>query len=136
MPTSPLPDELRTLLAKPNPAVMASLRRDGAPVSVATWYLLDGERFLVNLDEGRKRLDYLRHDPRVTLTVLDGEDWYTHVSVQGRVTELRDDVGLVDIDRIARHYTGKEYRNRERGRVSAYIEVDRWHGWGNARKAG
>lgn len=136
MPTSPLPDELRTLLAKPNPAVMASLRRDGAPVSVATWYLLDGERFLVNLDEGRKRLDHLRHDPRVTLTVLDGEDWYTHVSVQGRVTELRDDVGLVDIDRIARHYTGKEYRNRERGRVSAYIEVDRWHGWGNARKAG
>jgi len=135
VPTSPLPDELRDLLAKPNPAVMASVRADGQPVSVATWYLLDGDRFLVNLDEGRKRLDHLRQDPRVSLTVL-AEDWYTHVSVQGRVTELRDDVGLVDIDRIAQHYTGKPYRNRDRGRVSAYIEVDRWHGWGAARKAG
>ena len=40
MPTSAPPDELRDLLAKPNPAVMTSIRRDGASVSVATWYLL------------------------------------------------------------------------------------------------
>lgn len=136
MPTSPLPDALRELLAKPNPAVMVSLRHDGAPVSVATWYLLDGDRFLVNMDSGRKRLDHLRRDTRVSLTVLDGDDWYTHVSVQGRVVELRDDEGMVDVDRICSHYTGDAYPVRDRGRVSAYIEVDRWHGWGAAKDAG
>lgn len=136
MPTSPLPDELRELLAAPNPAVMATVRRDGQPVSVATWYLVDGDRFLVNLDQGRTRLEHLRHDPRVSLTVLAAADWYTHVSVQGRVVELVDDEGLADIDRIARHYTGGPYRVRDRGRVSAWIEVDRWHGWGAAREAG
>lgn len=132
MPKPPLPDELRELLAKPNPAVIATVRPDGQPVSVATWYLLDGDRILVNMDEGRKRLDHLRQDPRVSLTALDEAGWHTHVSVQGRVVEMRDDAGLVDIDRLATHYTGKPYRNRDRARISAWIEVDAWHGWGAA----
>ncbi len=125
-----LPDDVRALLAKANPCVITSVRADGQPVSVATWYLLDGDRILVNMDEGRKRLEYLRADPRVTLTVLDEADWYTHVSIQGRVVEMRDDPALADIDRLSVHYTGNEYPNRERARVSAWVDVDRWHGWG------
>jgi PPOX class probable F420-dependent enzyme len=132
MPRPPLPDATRELLTKPNPAVIATLGADGRPVSVATWYLLDGDRILVNMDEGRKRLDHVRRDPRVSLTVLDEASWYTHVSLHGRVVEMREDVGMADIDRLAVHYTGKPYRNRDRGRVSAWIEVDRWHGWGAA----
>lgn len=73
------------------------------PVSVATWYLLDDDRFLVSMDEGRRRLDYLRKDARVSLTVLDEAGWHTHISVQGRIGEMRADEGLIDIDRLARH---------------------------------
>jgi PPOX class probable F420-dependent enzyme len=132
MPRPPLPDHVREMLARPNPAVIATQGGNG-PVSVATWYLLDEDRILVNMDEGRKRLEHLRSDPRVSLTVLDGPDWYTHVSLQGRVVEWRDDEGLTDIDRLAVHYTGKPYRIRDRARVSAWVEVERWHGWGAAR---
>lgn len=132
MPTWPPPEQIRALLEAPNPAVVCTLRADGQPVSVATWYLLDGDRILVNMDQSRKRLDHLRADPRVTLTVLKADDWYTHVSVQGRVVELRADPDLVDIDRLSTHYRGQPYHNRERGRVSADIEIDRWHGWGAA----
>jgi len=132
MPTAPLPDDVSALLAQPNPAVITTVRPDGQPVSVATWYLVEGDRILVNMDEGRKRLEYLRADPRVTLTALREGDWYTHVSIQGRVVELHADPELVDIDRLSTHYTGKPYPNRERGRVSAWIEVERWHGWGAA----
>ena len=127
-----MPDDVRALLAQPNPAVIASNRPDGQPVSVATWYLWQDERVLVNMDEGRRRLAYLRADPRVSLTVLAASDWYTHVSLQGRVVELTDDEGLVDIDRLATHYTGAPYRNRERRRVSAWVQVEHWHGWGAA----
>ena len=134
MPTSPIPDELRELLAKPNPAVIATVRSDGHPVTVPTWYVLDGDRILVNMEDTRKRLDHLRRDPRVSLTVLDEASWYTHVSVQGRVVEMADDTDLADIDRISRHYGGKPYPVRDRGRVSAWIEVDRWHGWGAAKR--
>ena len=132
MPQPPLPDRVLELLSQPNPAVITTLRPDGQPVSVATWYLVEDGRVLVNMDEGRKRLDHLRNDPRVTLTALKEGDWYTHVSVQGRVVEMHDDAELVDIDRLSRHYLGRAYPDRDRGRVSAWIEIDRWHGWGAA----
>jgi PPOX class probable F420-dependent enzyme len=124
-----LPERLQGLLARPNPAVIATVRQDGQPVSVATWYLFDEGRLVVNMDAGRKRLAYLRHEPRVSLTVLDEAGWYTHVSLTGTVAEIRDDPDMVDIDRIARHYTGKEYPNRERPRVTAVIDITSWHVW-------
>ncbi|MGW0436045.1 PPOX class F420-dependent oxidoreductase [Micromonospora sp. NPDC003197] len=126
----PLPDEVVTLLRKANPAVITTLRPDGQPVSTATWYLWDDGRILVNMDAGRRRLGHLRADPRTTLTVLDEDSWYTHVSLIGRVVEFRADTELTDIDRLARHYTGNPYPRRDRDRFSALIEIDRWHGWG------
>lgn len=135
MPTHPFPDDARELLAKPNPAVVATVREDGHPVTVPTWYLLDGDRVLVNMDATRKRLEHLRHDPRVSLSVLDEAGWYTHVSVVGRVVEMCDDEGLAGIDRLSSHYTGRQYPDRGSPRVNAWIEVDRWHGWGAANPA-
>ncbi|GAA2416476.1 PPOX class F420-dependent oxidoreductase [Streptomyces glaucosporus] len=126
----PLPEAAVTLLEKANPAVITTLRSDGQPVSTATWYLWDDGRVLVNMDEGRKRLQHVRDDPRVTLTVLADGDWYTHVTLIGRVAEIREDEELADIDRLARHYLGKRYSQRDRRRFSAWIEIDRWHGWG------
>ncbi|MFF5109382.1 PPOX class F420-dependent oxidoreductase [Streptosporangium sp. NPDC000509] len=126
----PLPDEAVAMLKKPNPAVITTLRPDGRPVSTATWYLWDDGRILVNMDEGRRRLDHMRGDPRVSLTVLDENGWYTHVSISGNVAEIYDDKDLSDIDRLSRQYTGKPYPQRDRGRVSAWIEIVNWHGWG------
>jgi PPOX class probable F420-dependent enzyme len=133
MPTLPFPDDVRRMLEQPNPCTVTTLRRDGTPVSVATWYLLDGDRILVNMDATRRRLAHLRADPRVALTVLDKDSWYTHVSVIGRVVEFADDEELADIDRLSRHYGGRPYPDRESPRVSAWVEVERWHGWGAAK---
>jgi PPOX class probable F420-dependent enzyme len=130
MPKSPLPEAAVALLRKPNPAVITTLRQDGQPVSTATWYLWDDGRVLVNMDEGRKRLEYMRNDPRVALDVLDESDWYTHLAITGHVDQWRDDPGLADIDRIARHYVGHPYQQRDRGRISAWLAIDAWHGWG------
>src|SRR5262249_18476504 len=130
MPKPPLPEHLQRLLAKPNPAVIATIRPDGQPVSVATWYLFENGQIIVTMDAARKRLDYLRHEPRVSVTVLDEAGWATHVSVTGTVTELREDTGLVDIDRIARHYVGRPYPDRERPRMTAVVDITGWHAWG------
>ena len=131
MPKPPMSAAVLELLERPNPAVITALRPDGQPVSVATWYVMDGDRILVNMDEGRKRLDYLRADPRVSMTVLAENGWHTHVSMQGRVVDISADEDMSGIDRIARHYTGEPYSNRVRGRVNAWIEIDRWHAWGD-----
>ncbi len=130
MPELPFPDRVRDLLARPNPAVVSTLRSDGQPVSVATWYLLDGDRVLLNMDATRTRVRHLQRDPRVTLTVLDEGSWYTHVSLIGRVVEMSDDDGLVDIDRLSTHYNDRPYPDRESPRISGWMAVDRWHGWG------
>ncbi|MFC5179657.1 PPOX class F420-dependent oxidoreductase [Nocardioides taihuensis] len=130
----PFPDHVRELLLKPNPAVVSTLRSDGSPVSVATWYLLeDDDRVLLNMDHTRARVKHLRRDPRASLTVLDEAGWYTHVSLVGRVVDLSDDPDLAGIDRLARHYTGDAYRNRESPRINGWLVVDRWHGWGATR---
>lgn len=130
----PLPEQAIAMARKANPAVITTLRKDGQPVSTATWYLWEDDgRVLVNMDEGRRRLDHLRNDPRVTLTILDEGNWYTHLSLIGRVVEFRDDEGLADIDRLSRHYGGEAYGTRDRARVSAWIEIDRWHGWGGLK---
>jgi hypothetical protein len=47
--------------------------------------------------------------------------------VLGTVVEIRDDIGLVDIDRLSVRYRGTPYWNRERKRVTALIEPERWH---------
>ena len=129
MPRPPLPPEIDELLRRPNPAVVASVRPDGSPHSVATWYLWDGERILLNMDESRARLAFLRYEPRVSLTVLDAESWYSQVNLDGRVAALVEDERLEDIDRLALHYTGRPFRDREHRRVSAWVEVERWHAW-------
>ena len=47
---------------------------------------------------------------------------------------MYDDEGLVDIDRLSQHYRGRPYSARDRRRVSALIDVERWHGWGATRR--
>jgi PPOX class probable F420-dependent enzyme len=129
MPAPPLPPQIDELLRRANPAVVATVRPDGSPHSVATWYLWDGQRILLNMDESRARLGFLRNEPRVSLTVLDAESWYSQVNLDGRVAELIDDERLEDIDRLALHYTGRPFRDREHRRISAWVEVERWHAW-------
>ena len=136
MPALPLPDRISEFLRLPNPAVMATVAADGRPVTVATWYLLEEDgSVLLGLDAGRARLKHMRKDPRISLTALSEASWYTQVSVQGRVLSIVDDEGLRDIDRLSQHYLGHPYPDRERPRVSAKVEIDRWHAWGELRDA-
>jgi len=129
VPRLPFPPEVDEFLRRPNPAVVASLRPDGSPHTVATWYLWDGSRILLNMDVSRLRLKFIRREPRVALTVLEEGSWYRHVSLLGCVENLREDEGLADIDRLARHYTGEPFSNRESRRFSAWVEPTSWHAW-------
>jgi PPOX class probable F420-dependent enzyme len=110
---------------------MATVTKDGHPVTSATWFLLEADgRILINLDAGRVRLNHLRREPRFALDVLDGADWYSHVALQLQVAEITDDTGLADIDALSRQYLGSEYPNRHRPRVSVRADVTKWMAWG------
>ena len=131
MPRVPVPPEVDSFLRLPNPAVIATLRSDGSPHSVPTWYDWEDGRVLVNMADTRLRLRHMRRDPRAALTVLgSGEDgWYRHVSLMGQIVSIEEDPRLEDIDRLAVRYTGRRFRSRDAKRFSAWLEPDRWHGW-------
>jgi PPOX class probable F420-dependent enzyme len=134
VPKPPLPQELVDFISRPNPAVIASVRPDGSPHTAATWYLAEDGRLLVNMDATRKRLEYMRRDPRVSITITgQGDDWYHQVTVRGRVAEFQDDPDLEGADRLSRQYTGEPYARRDQNRVNAWIEVESWYGWAAGR---
>ena len=128
MPTLPLPPVVHDFLKQPNPAVIACIRPDGFPMTVATWYDWQDGLIYVNMNEKRSRLRWMRQNPKVSLTVL-GEDWYRHVSLFGSVVKIDDDTSLAGIDGLCKRYTGKPFSNRTAKRVSAWIEPEGWHGW-------
>jgi hypothetical protein len=116
--------------------VIACIRPDGYPMTVATWYDWEDGLILVNMHERRSRLRWLRANPKASLTALGGgtpadarDDWYRHVSLFGSVVRFADDSTLADIDRLCLRYTGKPFSNRRAKRVSAWIEPHGWHGW-------
>lgn len=133
MPRVPVPPEVDGFLAQPNPAVIATLRSDGSPHTVPTWYDWTEGRVLLNMEESRLRLRFMRTDPRVALTVLDKASWYRHVSLIGPIVSIEADPDLVDVDRLALRYTGKPFSRRTAKRVSAWFEPERWHGWSGSR---
>ena len=123
-----IPARVVEFLKLPNPAVVACIRPDGFPMTVATWYEWRDGLILLNMDERRSRLRWMRDNPNVSLTVL-GEDWYRHVSLWGSVVKFAIDADLADFDSLSRHYRGHPYANRSAKRVSAWIEPNGWHGW-------
>ena len=113
MPKPPLTSEVEALVTQPNPAVVASVRADGTPHSAANWYEWRDGRALLSMDQSRRRLQYIRANPSVSLTIFDVHDQYRNVTLFGRISELYRDEGLRDIDSLAQHYLGTAYPDRE-----------------------
>jgi PPOX class probable F420-dependent enzyme len=129
MPLMPLPNELAVMVARPNLAVVATVRADGSPHTAATWYDWEDGRVLLNLDESRARLRHIRGDPRVSLTVLDSSSWYRQVTSLGRIVSISRDAALRDIDRLSIRYTGEPFSERAHPRVSAWMQPQTWSSW-------
>ncbi len=129
MPPVPVPPEVDAFLSKPNPAVIGTVSPSGTAHTAATWYDWEDGRVLLNMDESRLRLRYLRANPSAALTVLGADDWYGQVTLLGRVVSIEDDPDLAGIDRLSLRYTGRPFGNRDAARVSAWLEPDRWSAW-------
>ena len=99
-------------------------------MTTATWYEWSSGQVILCMDADGLRIRNIRREPRVALTVF-GSDMYTHLSVLGRAVEIRDDPEFVDVDRLAMHYEGKPYEDRDWRSVTVVVEVDRWHTYGD-----
>jgi PPOX class probable F420-dependent enzyme len=111
--------------------VVGTVRADGSPVTTACWYGLEEDgRILLSMDRESHRLKHLRGNPRIALTVL-GDDWYNQVSILGSAVEFREDTDLAGIDALSQRYLGEPYEDRDYTGVSALVEIERYHTWGD-----
>ncbi|MHB8470370.1 MAG: PPOX class F420-dependent oxidoreductase [Gaiellaceae bacterium] len=123
-----LTDDQLEFLERPYVGVVTTLRPDGSPHSTVVWVDVDEDGVpSFNTAYGRVKPANLEQDPRASLLVLDPEDAYRWIAVDGPV-ELTIDGAEEQIDSLARKYTDQEsYPWRQPGerRVKARIEPER-----------
>lgn len=126
MPT--LSDQERELFEEPNFVHVATLDEDGFPHASPVWVSLDGDDILINSAEGREKVDHVRRDDRIGLSVHRQENPYHNVSVRGRVVEVTHEGADAHIDALAKKYLGEDtypYRQPDEQRVIIRIRPER-----------
>lgn len=116
-------------------ATFASVRPDGRPHAVPSWYAVDGRGIVFTIWHTTVKAANIRLDPRVALVVQDPEPPYSYVAVEG-LAELIDDLGLCRriSTLLGAKYMGadraEEYgrRNGVEGELVVRIKPTRIHG--------
>ncbi|QGG94312.1 PPOX class F420-dependent oxidoreductase [Actinomarinicola tropica] len=102
--------DLKNLATAKNFAALTTLSADGQPRTHVMWVDADDEHVLINTEVHRAKFKDIERDPRVTITVINGENPYQYVEVRGRVAEtVRGDEARTHIDALSRRYTGNDY---------------------------
>ncbi len=72
---------------------LSSIRQDGAPHLVPTWFVWDGESILIRSKPHAKKVRNLAHDPRAMVALGDAEDDFDVGLLEARavVTGVGDD---------------------------------------------
>lgn len=118
-----LSDTQKDFLRGKNFAVVATVSEDGSPQSTVVWVDTDGENVVFNTKRGRAKVEHLERDPRVSVTVIDSENPYSFVEVQG-VASLDDEGANEHINMLANKYRGSDFTDFE-GRVIVRVKPDR-----------
>jgi len=86
-------DEARAFLDRgARTATFATVRPDGRPHAVPTWFIRDGDDYVFTTWHSTVKARNLAHRPDVSLVVQDPEPPYDYVTVEGHA-ELLDDLG-------------------------------------------
>lgn len=118
------PGQASFLHEQPNVAVVAALRPDGTPHQTVTWIDYDGEHVLVNLNTFRTKLRYLEADPRVSVLVLDRDNPFRRIRIDGRVVEITKEGAYEHIVRQAGVYLGRESYKLAPGEERVLVRIE------------
>ena len=122
-----LSDKQREFLENPFGGVATTIRKDGSPHNTVVWVDVDDRGVSFNTARGRAKDVHLQADPRVSLTVVDPQDYYRWISITG-TAELTEEGADDQIDRLAKKYLGKDtypWRTPEETRVGVRITPGR-----------
>ena len=113
--------EVARFLKAPRYGVVGTIEPDGSVWQAVAWYQATDDGIVLNARDGRRWLTNLRRDPRLSLTVADGEDY---VILRGvAVVTAAPERGLAEGLALARRYRSADTYAGQR-RVSIVFHPD------------
>ena len=126
-----LPESARKVLQDKAYGHVVTFGAGGRPQVTMVWVDTDGDDVLFNTAEGRKKLQNLRRDPRIIISVQDRNDLQAYMVIHGTAT-LTEAGADAHLDKLAKRFLGMDqYPYREPGekRVLVRVKVDRLGGF-------
>lgn len=103
-------ETVRKFLEKANIAVLATRARGRGVQATPVWFMYDAGHILINTAKGRAKLRNMQANPEVALAIVDRENPYRYVQIQGKVAAFDAQSGAKDIDRLSQRYHGRPYQ--------------------------
>jgi PPOX class probable F420-dependent enzyme len=100
-----LPQPVRTLLEDKAFGHVVTVAATGRPRVTMVWMDVDGDEVLFNTAEGRKKVQDLRRDPRVIVSVQDRNNPQAYAVFHGEA-RITADGARAHIDKLAKRFLG------------------------------
>lgn len=119
------------ILAKRAFAHLATVSEEGLPQVTPVWVDYDGQHILVNTAKGRKKDENMRRTGKVALSILDPDNPYSYLGIQGEVEVITEEGAVAHIHQLAHKYTGKPF-NLAEGEVRVLYKIKPTRIWPKA----
>lgn len=103
---------------------LGTQNKDGSPQVSPVWFGTNGDIIEVNSAKGRLKDLNMRARPKVSMAIVDPENAYRWVGLQGTVVEITENGAEEHIDALANKYLGVDsYPNRQAGQVRVIYRI-------------
>ncbi len=90
-------------------ANLATVDADGTPQVTPVWVAYDGTHVLIDSARGRKKDRNLSERPLVAISIMDPENPYRYMGMQGIVSEITEEGAEALIHQLSNKYGGRDY---------------------------
>ena len=119
-----IPDSHAGILDTKALLYLGTQNKDGSPQVSPVWFVTNGDIIEVNSAKGRLKDLNMRVRPQVSIAIVDPENPYKWVGMQGTVVEVTENGAEDHIDALANKYLGVDsYPNRQEGQVRVIYRI-------------
>ncbi|MGI9424790.1 MAG: pyridoxamine 5'-phosphate oxidase family protein [Hyphomicrobiaceae bacterium] len=112
---SQLEETYKQLMDKPFACTMAVMGKAGRPNLTPMWFDYEGDKVLINVAEHRKKTQWIRDNPQVSMLIMNPENMYHWMSLKVTVErEISEDDPVegqratAHLNKIWKKYTGDD----------------------------
>lgn len=115
MANAEIPSDVLDLFQGTALAHLSVVTASGRPSVTPVWIAVEGDLVLVNSAKGRMKNRLMDVGTHVALSIVDPENPYRFVTLQGTVVERSDRGADEQLERLSERYLGKAYPWRQPG---------------------